>query len=708
MPKAAAPSSSPFGPRRMRVRAAGLPAPGLSTLYAVAATVGVLYLTRELLVPLVLASLLAFVLAPVLRLLRRAHIPRVGAVLITVVIGFGAIAAVGGVMGQQLAQLATDLPRYQRTVTEKLGGLTGNGSLLGRASAVLHELGNNLQREERRPEPAARSSQPPPMPVEIHQAEPGTLELIQRVVSPLLGPVATLGIVAVFVIFLLLYREDLRDRLIKLVGSRDLQRTTAALDEAATRLSRYFLAQVIMNACFGVVISLGLWLIGVPNPALWGALAGLMRFVPFVGIIIAVVFPALLAMAVDPGWGTLLWTLALFGVAEPLMAQAVEPLVYGHSTGLTPIAVLVATAFWTWLWGPLGLLMAMPLTVGLVVLGRHVEQLEFLDVLLGDREALAPPEAFYQRLLAGDGDGLAEQAELRLKSAPLCAYYDEVALPGLALAQADAARGSLEEDRLQTLGGRVAGLLSDLEDHEDDPAAEPLLNDGPVTDSMPGSGAAKERPLLNSPAAESPSTDDRSLADRLAQGAARAVGAEGPEAARPGPGARPATPVRRAVPPDWAAPGAVLCIAGRGRFDAQAAIMLGQVLARWGIGTVLRPNEALRELRPGSTDAAEAASPVRAVCLSVLDGGAGVASTRFALRRLRRRFPDALLLLGAWNEGPGGPLSEAMQTEHTDHRVVGSLREAARLCQEAALRDTPAPAPAPGPGRLAAEAAPAG
>ena len=624
-------------PTPARVTAAGVPSAGFGLLWAAGAVVAVLYFARELLVPLALATLLAFVLAPLVKLLRRARVPRVGAVLITVVLAFGLLAGAGLLMGRQLASLATDLPLYQARVSSKMEGLTGGGGLLDRATGMLHDLGENLSRQRPAETAASRPAETPPMPVEIRTPAPGPLELVQSVIAPLLGPVAHTGIVIVFVIFLLLYREDLRDRLIKLMGSRDLQRTTAAMDDAAARLSRYFLAQTALNAGFGVMISIGLWLIGIPNPVLWGMLAGLLRFVPFIGGIIAAAFPALLAVAVDPGWTMLFWTLGLFLVAEPLMGHVIEPMVYGHSTGLSPIAVLIATAFWAWLWGPLGMLLATPLTVGLVVLGRHVDRLEFLDVLLGDRAALAPPEAFYQRALAGDDDGLVEQAEERLRDASLAAYYDEVALPGLALAQTDAARDALKQDRLDLLRERVDELVEELADHEENDA-EPVI-DGPVAPA-PGERLSEQDPP------------------------------------------RPAGPPG----PAWQAPGAVLCVAGRGRFDGQAAAMLAQVLERQGIGAQTLPNEALRDPMLGQQGAG-----VRAVCLSAIEGGSSLASIRYALRRLQRRFPEAVLILGAWGAERGGELLSALDREEASHRAETSLRDAAGLCLDLA-RDNPAAA----------------
>ncbi|SHJ01067.1 Predicted PurR-regulated permease PerM [Roseomonas rosea] len=599
------------------VPAAGVPSGGPGVFYAGIAIVGVLYFTRELLVPLAMAVLLAFVLAPVVKAIRRLGVPRVAAELLGVILAVGVLSGVGALMGRQLADLANELPYYQATITQKLNGLFGGGGgLIGRASEMLQALGENLARRAEPPSAAAPQAGLPPLPVEVREPTPGILTVLQRVVGPLLGPVATTGIVIVFVVFLLLYREDLRDRLIKLMGSRDLQRTTAALNEAASRLSRYFLAQTALNTGFGIGITIGLWAIGIPNPLLWGVIAGLMRFVPFIGGFIAAAFPVLLAIAVDPGWTMLIWVVVLFGLAEPLMGQVFEPLVYGHSTGLSPVAVLLATAFWAWLWGPIGLLLATPLTVGLVVLGRHVDRLEFLDVLLGDRAALEPPEAFYQRALAGDGDGLAEQAELQLRGLPLQAYYDTVALPGLALAQGDATRGALTRSRLDTLRTRVDGLLDDLSEHEDTELPA-LVTDGPV---------------------ENPQA----------------------EAAEPLP-----DPV---LPPAWQQRGAVLCVAGRGRLDEQATVMLAQVLALKGFGVTALPNEALR-------DAAPAPEGVQAVILSALDGGSGAASARYTMRRLRRRFPEAALVAGLWGADRDSP-------------VMAALREAGGgVCEARSLRD---------------------
>jgi predicted PurR-regulated permease PerM len=270
-----------------------------------------------------------------------------------------------------------------------------------------------------------------PIPVEVRQPDAGALQTLAALISPLIHPLETTGIVVIFIIFILLQRQDLRNRLVRLAGSRDLQRTTAAIDDAAQRLSKLFLTQLALNAGFGLVIGVGLWFIGVPSAALWGMLTMVLRFVPYIGPPIAAIFPLVLAAAVGAGWGMVLWTAALFLVVESIVGQAIEPIVFGHSTGLSPVAIIASATFWTWLWGPIGLILATPLTVCLVVLGRHVDRFKFLDVMLGDQPPLTPPELAYQRMLAGDSDEAADQAEEFLKEKPLLAYYEEVLVEAL-------------------------------------------------------------------------------------------------------------------------------------------------------------------------------------------------------------------------------------------------------------------------------------
>jgi predicted PurR-regulated permease PerM len=305
---------------------------GVASAVIAAMIIGTLYLGREVFVPIALAVLLSFVLAPLVRLLQRCRIPRGLAVVGVVLLAFVSIFMLGGVIATQVTELAGDLPQYQFTMREKiksLRGATATSGTLERAADVLHDLGKELNKPK---EPSAGSGAPlrttapapdaKPIPVEVRQPPPTALESIATLLSPLIHPLTTTGIIAIFVIFILLQREDLRNRLIKLAGSHDLQKTTAALDDAATRLSRLFLMQLAVNGSFGVVIGVGLWVIGIPSPIFWGILGAILRFVPYIGAIIAAVFPLALAAAVDPGWSMLLWTAALFVVVEPVVGHA--------------------------------------------------------------------------------------------------------------------------------------------------------------------------------------------------------------------------------------------------------------------------------------------------------------------------------------------------------------------------------------------------
>ena len=456
------------------------PTSAVVTLAVGVITIATLYFAREIFVPLALAVLLSFALGPLVLLLRR-YLGRVPSVIAVVLLAFMVIFSVGAVIGGQLAHLAENLPQYQYNISDKIqtlrGSATGSG-IVARASGMLKNLSNEITKDA----PATNNTTPrpsgttprstasqPPIPVEIRQPDPTALQIIQTIIGPLVQPLATTGIVIVFVIFFLMQREDLRDRFIRLAGARDLQRTTEGLDDAARRLSRYLLVQTGLNVAFGLMIGIGLAFIGVPNPVLWGIIAMLLRYVPYIGPVIAAIFPATLALAVDPGWSMLLWTGALFLIVEPIMGQVVEPLVYGHSTGLSAVAVVLSAAFWTWLWGPVGLLLSTPLTLCLVVLGRYVERLEFLDIMLGNRPALTPQENFYQRMLANDPDEAARQAEDILKDKSLAEDYDEVGIGGLALAQLDVNRGVLEHERRARIKHAVLGVVDDLSDHTVEP-----------------------------------------------------------------------------------------------------------------------------------------------------------------------------------------------------------------------------------------------
>jgi predicted PurR-regulated permease PerM len=437
---------------------------GVSALNAGAVVVAALYFGRELLVPLVLAVLLAFVLAPVVVLLQRARLGKAPAVLVAVALAFTIIGGIGAVVGGQATTLAGSLPSYQATIQEKMRFLATGTELLDRLNNSLHALLGGAEAGTVKLGPAQAGVEVVPSPSPAGSASDlgasSALIVVRTIAQPLLGPLASVGIVIVFVIFVLLSREDLRDRLVRLVGRKDMHRTILAMNDAARRLSRYFLIQLALNSGFGAFIAMGLWFAGLPSPLLWGILAGLMRFVPFIGSFIAVLPPFLLALAAAPGWSLALVVLALFLVSDMAMGQVVEPLLYGHSTGLSPIAVIISAAFWAFLWGPVGLLIATPLTVCLVVIGRHVESLAFLNIMLGDSPPLEPAETFYQRALEGHAKELAAQARKAVGSSSLAQYYDQVAMRGLALAQADLSRDTLAFERLEAIHRQIEALLS--------------------------------------------------------------------------------------------------------------------------------------------------------------------------------------------------------------------------------------------------------
>ncbi len=469
---------------------------GLLTLAVAVVVVEALYYGREVFIPLVLAVLLSFVLGPVVNLLRKARIGRVPSSSSPCSSHSWSSAASGPSSAPRSrvsrATFRNTKPpcRGISPACRRDGWGRPTGSSPSSAARSRTRLGNPMP-PPRCLRPAGDG--PQAQLVRIQEPEISPLALAEKVLGPVFEPLTTVGIVLVVVVFLLLQREDLRNRMIRLFGSRDLHRTTVAMDDAARRLGTYFLAQLGMNAAFGVIVGVGLWFIDVPNPLLWGVFSALMRFVPYIGAFIAGIFPVALAAAVDPGWSMghrhrRLVPHRRAAVRAGGGAAALRPF---H--GLSPFAVIVSTLFWGFLWGPIGLILATPFTVCLVVLGRHVDSLEFLDIRLGDRAPLTPVENFYQRMLAGDPDEVRELAEGMLKDRSLSSYYDEVALKGLQLAANDYARGVVTATQLENIRSSSRSLVEDFEDHED---AEPTRRDGTAvspssnTNSMPPTSRA--------------------------------------------------------------------------------------------------------------------------------------------------------------------------------------------------------------------------
>jgi predicted PurR-regulated permease PerM len=408
-------------------------------LATAALSVAVLYFGREILIPLATAVLFTFLISPLVQLFERARIGRIASVLLSVLLIFSTVAGAGTAIGRQLTDLAVRLPRYKTNLKEKLRGLRLTGGTMEKIETTFKEVSEEVE---------SRSDQ-----VQVVRVEPADslpLDRAKVVVQSILAPAASAGLVVVLVIFMLISREDLRNRLVRLAG-RKLALTTRTLDEIGTRISRYLFFNAIVNGAFGVAVAAGLALIGVEYAFTWGLLAALLRFIPYLGPILATVPPLLLALMQFPGWLHPALAGGLFLVLELVTNNVVEPLVYGRSTGVSTVALLVAAMFWTWVWGPIGLILAVPLTVILAVVGEHVTALEPLAILLGDKPPLDPHVTYYQRLLAGDLDEASAILQERVRAVPVAQALDEVVVPALVLAESDREREELLPEDYQQL-----------------------------------------------------------------------------------------------------------------------------------------------------------------------------------------------------------------------------------------------------------------
>jgi predicted PurR-regulated permease PerM len=414
--------------------------------------VGVLYWAQAVLVPLALATLLTFILAPPVVWLQR-WIGRVAAVLVVVTLVFTGVGLSGWVLARQAASLANDLPTYRRNIRAKVADIRGvekSGSV-EKLQRTIDQIGTDLVG------PSARSA---PQPVIIANGSTGFSSYTAWVV-PLLAPLGTAGLVIVLVIFMLLEREDLRDRVIRLAGQGHLAVTTRALEDASTRVSRQLLLQSVVNLIYGAIAGTGLYLLGVPYPLLWALLGAALRFIPYVGPIAAAGGPVLLALAALPGWERPLGVVALYVGLELFTNLVLETMLYAGAAGVSQVALLVAVAFWSWLWGPLGLLLATPLTVCVVVLGRHVPGLEFVSTLMADAPPLAPEYGFYQRLLARDQSEAADLLERYVKTEGREAVYDALLLPALNYAERDRIHGRLSPEEEAAVIETTRELMTD-------------------------------------------------------------------------------------------------------------------------------------------------------------------------------------------------------------------------------------------------------
>ncbi|RWK50354.1 MAG: AI-2E family transporter [Mesorhizobium sp.] len=562
------------------VSAMALPRMSLPTVATVVAAVAALYFGREVFLPIAIALLLTFALAPLVSALKRIGIPRLPAVIASVLGAFTVLALFSFIVATQVSELAQNIPLYQSNILTKVRSLkeTGvGGGVIARLSEAIERVGQELDRQETS-QPAADQPRREPVPVEIIARE-RPLQVLQNLIGPLISPLASAGLIVVVVIFMLLEREDLRDRFIRLVGYGDLHRTTEALQEAGKRVGRYLLMQLVVNIVYAVPVTAGLWILGIPNALLWGLLALALRFVPYIGPIIGALLPLFLALAVAPGWSLVLWTAGLFVAMEMITGNVVEPWLYGSRTGLSPLAIIVAAIFWTWLWGPLGLVLSTPLTVCLVVLGRHVPQFEFLEVLFGNEPVLEPHARLYQRLLAGDPEEATDHAEEMLEEKYLFEFYDKVAIPALLLGEQDRVRGVMGDEQRRRVAASAQMLVANLDDSAREEAEE---------DDDPEPATADEDKQ-----AQGVSEDDIELPD--------------------------GTDI------------SVLCAGGRGELDDAAAAMLAQVLEVQG-ATVSKASFA--DMDPASIRRLEL-DAVDTVVVGFLNRDS-VKHARFLVRRLKR------------------------------------------------------------------------
>lgn len=438
----------------------------LIKLIAFGVVLALLYVGRDVLIPITLAFVLSMLISPWVRAFRRLGLGNTGSVVISVVIMAVLAILAALALGGQLVKLGSSLPLYQGTIQAKLQALNHwtSGTLGGLIEQIDHLMqpfgdGGTVASATSTTSGAAQS----PLPVVVEKPPLRPFQVVSHIAGSIYQPLESTGVVLMVLLFTLLEQESLRDRLIRLMGGRDVRGTTAVVNDAAQRLSRFFVSQFLVNVSVGLLVGLGLWAVGIQQAMLWGMLAALLRFIPYVGIWLAAGCATLLAAATAPGWMPAVWTLVLFGSIELVVAQLVEPNLYGHTTGMSPLSVVVAAIFWSALWGPVGLLLSTPLTLCLVVAGRHVPSMRFLEVMLGEMPALSLPERFYQRALSGDANEIIREAQRFLRRRRLAEYCDAVLMPAMQLAHADFVREVVTESERHKIGSTVAVVLAALE-----------------------------------------------------------------------------------------------------------------------------------------------------------------------------------------------------------------------------------------------------
>ncbi|HKO68568.1 MAG TPA: AI-2E family transporter [Burkholderiaceae bacterium] len=481
----------PIRPPAFSSRAPKLPGSQLTAMVTFVVVTGILYFGRDVLIPLALSVLLAFLLAPGVRHLERRKVPRTAATAIMVGMSCIVMAALIWVSVAQFLNLAASLPEYKKNIQNKVSVLRSDieGSL-GRARRTIDEISSEMAKDGTpvRKAPSARLQNPAdrPVPVTIEDGPSTPFEFVRDIVTLLIVPLTAAGAVILFTFIILLRREDLRDRLIRLVGHGQLNVTTQVFEEAANRVSRYLRVQLIVNVTYGLPVGIALYALGVPNAALWGLLATALRFIPYIGAWIAAAMPIGLAFALSDGWSLVLWTVSVFVVLELVSNNIIEPWAYGSSTGMSAIAIIAAAIFWTWLWGAIGLLLAVPLTVCLVVMGQYVPQFAFLSIMLGDQPVLPLEERLYQRLLARDHEEAVDLAEAYVQKHGLEALYESVLIPVLSLAERDRHSDALSDDRTRFVFDSMRTLVDEIADR--------VVSDNGKSSEMASSASTPEPP----------------------------------------------------------------------------------------------------------------------------------------------------------------------------------------------------------------------
>ncbi len=555
------------------------------TLASIAVVIAALYLAKGVLVPLTLAVLLSFLLSPVCDWLERRRLGRIPAVLLTAILGFTMLGIVTWTAAVQITGLAPKIPEYQSNVEAKLSSVNAYAvAVLRKVTSTAKGMGEKLSPTELADTGLGTTDQP--YPVRIVTSPVSPLQIFGGMFGTLLEVLGMTGIVIVLVVFFLLEREDLRDRFIHLMGIGHVTVTTQMLEDAGTRVSRYLSMLFLINVAFGVSVGIGLYLIGLPNAILWGILATVLRFIPYIGPWIAAAMPLGLSMAISPGWFAPLLTVGLFVVLELFNNNVLEPWLYGRNTGVSAVAVLLAAVFWMWLWGPVGLLLATPLTVCLLVVGKHVPQLSFLGILLGNEPVFEPKDRLYQRLLAGDQEEAEELFENSLEHHPLVEVYDTVLIPALALAETHWQLGELNEGKHNFIMESLKEMIGDQGERQPELMAT--------------------RETAGSPVAEGDFTGVNEIN---------------------------------------ASPLSILCLPARNQTDEFAAMMLAQVLETSGYRAQAI---AVAALGGEMVDLVDQCTAADVICISATPPAA-VMHARYLSKRLRGRLPAAKLIVGLWD-----------------------------------------------------------